>query len=144
MRPTVVVLAAVACGMAVAVQAQLTGNMQRQMGALESTFVTYFSGGVVIAVITLLARGANLTAAAGLPWYSFTTGLLGLVIIAGLSVSVGEMGLVSALVIITVTQFVVGAILNHFGWVGAVVDPIDFTKLAGMALLALGTYMVLR
>ena len=144
MRPALVVAAAVLCGVAVAVQAQFTGVMQRQMGTLESTFITYFSGGVVIGLVMLLARGGSLGAAAGLPWTVYTAGLLGLVIIGTLSLSVGDLGLVPALVLITVSQFVVGAIINHFGLLGATVDPIDFGKIAGFALLGVGTYLVLR
>ena len=138
------VAAAVLCGVAVAVQAQFTGNMQRQMGTVESTFITYFSGGLVIGVIILLLRGGNLGAAAGMPWYVYTAGLLGLVIIGTLSFSVGEMGLVPTLVILTVSQFVLGALINHYGWLGASPDPIDLSKLAGFALLAGGTFLVLR
>ncbi|MGH8925468.1 MAG: DMT family transporter [bacterium] len=141
---TLVILAAIVCGIAVAIQAQFTGTMQRQIGTLESTFITYFSGGIAIALITLALRGANLSAARGLPWYVWSAGLLGLVIIFTLSLSVGQIGLVPALVIITVSQFVVGAIIGHFGLLGATVNPIDLPKLAGMALLAAGTYLVLR
>lgn len=144
MRSGLVVIAAVVCGVAVAVQAQFIGNMQRQVGTLESTFITYFSGGIVIALITLLTRGGNLAIAPALPWYTYTAGLLGLVIIGSLSLSVGNLGLVPALVLITVSQFVVGAVINHFGLLGAEVDPIDTPKVAGMALLAVGTYLVLR
>lgn len=139
-----VVLAAIVCGIAVAIQAQFTGDMQRQVGTLESTFITYFSGGLIIALVTLAARGGNLAAARSLPWYVWSAGLLGLVIIFTLSLSVGEIGLVPALVIITVSQFVVGAIINHFGLLGAVVDPIDLSKLGGLALLGAGTFLVLR
>jgi transporter family-2 protein len=144
MRSGVVVAAAVLCGVAVAVQAQFTGVMQRQMGTLESTFITYFSGGVVIGLVMLLARGGSLAAATGVPWYVYSAGLLGLVIIGTLSLSVGDLGLVPALVLITVSQFVVGAIINHFGLLGATVDPIDLGKVAGFALLGVGTYLVLR
>jgi transporter family-2 protein len=140
----VVVMAAVLCGIAVAIQAQFTGTMQRQIGTLESTFITYFSGGVLIALVTLVARGGNLGAASGLPWYTFTAGILGLIIIGTLSLSVGNLGLVPALVLITVSQFVVGAFINHFGWLGSQADPIDMGKLFGLALLAAGTYFVLR
>jgi transporter family-2 protein len=139
-----VVLAAIVCGIAVAIQAQFTGDMQRQVGTLESTFITYFSGGLIIALVTLSARGGNLAAARSLPWYVWSAGLLGLVIIFTLSLSVGQIGLVPALVIITVSQFVVGAIINHFGLLGAVVDPIDLSKLGGLALLGAGTFLVLR
>ena len=144
MRSGLVVAAAVLCGVAVAVQAQFTGVMQRQMGTLESTFITYFSGGVVVGLVMLLARGGSLGAATGLPWYVYSAGLLGLVIIGTLSLSVGDLGLVPALVLITVSQFVVGAVINHFGLLGAVVDPIDLEKVAGFALLGVGTYLVLR
>ena len=144
MRSGLVVGAAVLCGVAVAVQAQFTGVMQRQMGTLESTFITYFSGGVVIGLVMLLARGGSLAAATGLPWYVYSSGLLGLVIIGTLSISVGNLGLVPALVLITVSQFVVGAVINHFGLLGATVAPIDVGKIAGFALLGAGTYLVLR
>ena len=144
MRSGFVVVAAVLCGVAVAVQAQFTGIMQRQMGTLEATFVTYFSGGVVIGLMMLLARGGGLSAATGLPWYVYTAGLLGLVVIGTLSLSVGDLGLVPALVLITVSQFVVGSLIDHFGLLGAEVDPLDLGKIFGFALLGLGTYLVLR
>lgn len=141
---TLVVLAAIVCGIAVAIQAQFTGTMQRNVGTMESTFITYFSGGIIIALVALAYRGGNLTAARNLPWYVWSAGLLGLVIIFTLSLSVGQIGLVPALVIITVSQFVVGAIINHFGLLGATVNPIDLAKLVGLALLGAGTFLVLR
>lgn len=144
MRSGLVLAAAILCGVAVAVQAQFTGALQRQSGTLESTFITYFSGGVVIGLVMLLARGGNLASATGLPWYVYSAGLLGLVIIGTLSLSVDALGLVPALVVITVSQFVVGALINHFGLLGATVDPLDAAKVAGFALLGLGTYLVLR
>ncbi|HEX5721298.1 MAG TPA: DMT family transporter [Acidimicrobiia bacterium] len=141
---TLVVLAAIVCGIAVAIQAQFTGAMQRQIGTLESTFITYFSGGLIIALVTLAARGGNLAAARSLPWYVWSAGVLGLVIIFTLSLSVGQIGLVPALVIITVSQFVVGAVINHFGLLGAAINPMDFSKLLGFVLLGAGTFFVLR
>lgn len=144
MRSGLVIAAAVLCGVAVAVQAQFTGTLQRQMGTLEATFITYFSGGMVIGLVMLLTRGGALSTATGLPWYVYTAGILGLVVIGTLSLSVGDLGLVPALVLITVSQFVVGALINHFGLLGAAVDPIDLGKIFGFALLGFGTYLVLR
>ena len=56
----------------------------------------------------------------------------------------GQIGLVPALVIITVSQFVVGAVINHFGLLGAAINPMDFSKLLGFVLLGAGTFFVLR
>ena len=144
MRSGLVVAAAVLCGVAIAIQAQFIGMLQRQMGTLESTFVTYFSGGMVIGLVMLVARGGSLGAGAGLPWYAYSGGIIGLFIIGAIARSVGDLGLVPALVLITVSQFVVGALIDHFGLFGAPVSPIDPAKVAGFALLGLGTYLVLR
>jgi transporter family-2 protein len=144
MKSALVAGAALLSGAAVAVQAQLTGVMQRQIGTLESTFITYFSGGIVIGLVMLLARGGGLGNAGGLPWHVYTTGVLGLVVIGTLAVSVGGLGLVPALVLITVSQLVVGAVINHFGLLGAAMDPLDLSKVAGVAFLGIGTYLVLR
>ena len=72
---SLVVLAAVVCGIAVAIQAQFTGTMQREVGTMESTFITYFSGGLMIALVAFAARGGNLAAARGLPWLRARRGL---------------------------------------------------------------------
>ena len=144
MKSALVVAVSVLCGVAIAVQAQFLGLLQRQMGTLESTFVTYFSGGIVIGLVMLIARGGNLGEGADLPWYAYGAGILGLLIIGSLSLSVGDLGLVPALVLITVSQFVVGAVINHFGLLGAAVSPIDLGKAFGFALLGAGTYLVLR
>ena len=132
------------CGAAQAIQAQFTGIIQRQAGALESTFITYFSGGMVVALVMLAARGGNLSATRGMPWYAWTAGIFGLIIIGSLSIAVGQLGLVETIVIATASQFVVGAVINHFGLLGSVVHPIDLGRIAGFALLGVGTYLVVR
>ena len=144
MKLALLIGVAILCGAAQAIQAQFTGTMQRQAGALESTFITYFSGGMVVALVMLAARGGNLSAARGLPWYVWTAGIFGLIIIGTLSLSVGQLGLVETIVIATVSQFVVGAVINHFGLLGAAADPIDLSRMAGFALLGVGTFLVLR
>ena len=144
MKLALLIGVAILCGAAQAIQAQFTGTMQRQAGALESTFITYFSGGIVVALVMLAARGGNLSAARGLPWYVWTAGIFGLIIIGTLSLSVGQLGLVETIVIATVSQFAVGAVINHFGLLGAAVNLMDLSRMAGFALLGVGTFLVLR
>lgn len=144
MRLLLVVLIGLVGGAAVATQAQFAGTLRDEMGTLESVFVTYATGGVVIALAMALARGGRLAAAQGIPWYNFTTGLLGLVIIAAIAIGVSRLGLVTGVVAITVGQFLVAAVLAHLGWLGAAQEPIDLARAAGLLLLAAGTYLVVR
>jgi transporter family-2 protein len=35
-------------------------------------------------------------------------------------------------------------VIDHFGWLGVARSPVDAAKVVGIALLALGTYLVVR
>jgi transporter family-2 protein len=141
---TPVILIAIVGGVAVTLQAQFMGLMDRSLGTLESMFITYGSGGLVIAMAVLVARGARLPALGGVPWWTLTAGLIGLVIVGSIGFAVPRLGLVAALTIVVAAEFISGALINHFGWFGAAPQPMDWTRLAGIGLLLGGTWLVLR
>ena len=64
-----VILALIAAigGIAVTLQAQFMGLMDEGIGTLESVFITYAGGGVLIALVMLVKRGGNLAAAPVVP-----------------------------------------------------------------------------
>jgi transporter family-2 protein len=41
-------------------------------------------------------------------------------------------------------QLAVAMVVDHYGWLGVERSPITVVKLAGLALLAAGTYLVIR
>ncbi len=135
---------AAAGGAATALQAHFMGLLDRAGGTLESVFVTYFSGGLLIGLLFLLLRGGHLLPAGGAPWYAYGSGLLGLVIVAALSYSTPRLGLVAAFTIFVAAQFALGAVLDHFGWLGAAVKPLGPSRLAGLLLLLGGVWLIVR
>jgi transporter family-2 protein len=131
-------------GVAVALQAQFMGLMDKTMGTLESVFVTYVSGGILIAIIMLVYGGGNLTAWHTVPWYTLTAGVLGLIIVGAIGYTVPRLGLLVALMIVVASQFLVGAMLDHFGLLGAPLRPLDLSRLLGMAALLAGIWLITR
>lgn len=131
-------------GIAVAIQAQFTGLLDQRMGTLESVFITYGSGGLVIGLLMLAWRGGNLVAWPNAPWYAFTSGLLGLVIIGSISYSVPRLGLAVAFTVLVAVQFLVGAVLDHFGLLGAEIRPLDLSRAIGIVVLLIGTWLIIR
>ena len=136
-------LAAV-CGVAVTLQGQFMGLMDQQMGTRESVFITYVSGGILIALIMLAARGGNLKAIQQVPWFAFSAGILGLVIVATIGYTVPRLGIAKAFTIIVAAQFLVAALIDHFGLMGAAVKPMDLSRLGGMACLVCGVWLMVR
>lgn len=138
------IVIAVIGGIAIALQAQLMGLLDKGIGTIEGVFLTYGSGGLLIALIMLLQRGGNLSAWQSVPWYAFSTGILGLIIVGAIGYSAPRLGLVTAFTIIVASQFIVGALLDHFGILGAATRPLELSRLIGMAVLLVGIWLIIR
>jgi transporter family-2 protein len=140
----VLVFLAVVGGVAVVLQAQFMGVMDQQIGTIESVFITYGSGGLLVGLTMLLLRGGNLAEWRNVPPYILITGILGLIIVGTIGYVTPRLGLVTAFTILIATQFVLGGVIDHFGWFGAEIRPLDPTKLFGMGVLLLGVWLVIR
>jgi transporter family-2 protein len=140
----VLVIVAIIGGIAAALQAQLTGLMDRGIGTIESVFITYGSGGVLVGLLMLAQRGGNLAAWQNVPWYALSTGVLGLVIVGTIGYTVPRLGIVAAFTIIVATQFVLGALIDHFGLLGAEVRLLNLPRLAGVVVLLAGVWLIIR
>jgi len=138
------ILVAIIGGVAVTLQGQFMGLMDGGIGTRESVFITYAGGGLVIALVMLAARGGNLRAWASVPWYALTAGLLGLVIVGTIGYTVPRLGLAVAFTIIVAAQFVMAALIDHFGWLGAAARPLGPSQLAGVGLLILSVWLITR
>jgi transporter family-2 protein len=138
------IVIAIIGGVAVTLQGQFMGLMDQGLGTRESVFLTYAGGGLVVALVMLAARGGNLRAWASVPWYALTAGLLGLVIVGTIGYTVPRLGLAVAFTIIVAAQFVMAALIDHFGWLGGQVRPMELTRLAGVLVLTLGVWLMTR
>jgi transporter family-2 protein len=74
------------------------GHLDRSIGTIESVFLTYGSGAVVIGLILLAIRGGNLGSWHIPPWYAYSAGLLGLVIVGCLGYATPRLGLAVILI----------------------------------------------
>jgi transporter family-2 protein len=138
------IIIAIIGGVAVTLQGQFMGLMDQGLGTRESVFLTYASGGLLACLAMLAARGGNLRAWHEVPWYALTAGLLGLLIVGTIGYTVPRLGLATAFTIMVAAQFIVAALIDHFGWLGAQVRPVELSRLAGIGVLILGVWLITR
>jgi transporter family-2 protein len=138
------VFAAVAAGAAITVQSQFSGDIGRRLGVLESAFVVHLVGLALAGILMAALRGGNLGAWRSVPWYVYTAGFLGVGIVAAISFAVPRLGLATTLTLTIVAQLFLGALLDHFGWLGAAPHPLSAARAAGLAILLVGTWLVVR
>jgi transporter family-2 protein len=138
------ILLATVGGVAVALQGQFMGLLDRTLGTRESIFITYAGGGLIITLLMLAFRGNHLKNWQAVPWYAFGSGIMGLVIVGTIGYVVPRLGVARGFTLIVASQFVIAALIDHFGFFGAVVRPLDLTRLFGLSLILLGVWIVVR
>ncbi|MFO8034687.1 MAG: DMT family transporter [Candidatus Bipolaricaulota bacterium] len=137
-------LVALVAGMAIAVQSLFSGMIGSRVGAAESSFIVHLGGFMLSGVVLLLIRGGAISQWHTVPWYALTAGFLGVVIVASVSFAVPRLGLAPTLTLAIVAQLLLGALLDHFGWLGASPRPLDVFRIIGLASVAGGTWLVVR
>ncbi len=138
------VLVAAVGGVVVTLQGQLIGIINKNVGTVESVFITYGGGGLIIGITMLLLRGGNLSSLKNIPNYVLLTGPLGLVIIAAIGYSVPRLGLVTAFTIMVASQFIIAAFIDHFGFLGADIRQINISRLVGISVMLLGIWLTIK
>ncbi len=137
------ILAAIS-GFAVTLQGQFMGLMDIGLGTRESVVITYVSGGILAALLAFLPGRLNLKADVALPWYAFTSGILGLVIVGTIGYVVPRLGAARGFTLIIAAQFLLAALIDHFGLFGATQRTLDLSKVFGLAIMLGGVWLVVR
>jgi len=138
------IIVAVIGGISVAFQAQMMGLLDKSIGTLEGVFITYAGGGLLIALVMIFMRGGNLAAWQSVPWYAYSSGALGLIIVGTIGYSAPRLGLVATFTIIVSCQFIVAALIDHYGILGATTRPLDLSRILGISLLLAGIWLTMR
>lgn len=139
----IVILVAAIAGVAVALQGQFMGTMNRSVGTVTGVFITYGVGGLLATILWLIKR-ESLEGVRRIPWYAWSAGALGLVIVAGIGYAAPRLGLSRTLVLTVAAQLVVAVIIDQFGLLGASQRTVDATRILGLALTVTGAWLVVR
>jgi len=131
-------------GIATAFQGHFMGIMEQRMGWKESVFITYVSGGILVAIVMLAVRGGNLGAWPKVPWYVFTAGILGLIIVTAIGYTVPRLGMAKAFTIMIAAQLIAAMLLDHFGLLGITVRTLNMYRVTGFVIMIAGVWMVLK
>lgn len=135
----------IACiaGIAVALQGQVMGVANRVAGTASTAFLTYGVGGIVSALIWAIRREPT-HVLRSVPWYGWSAGVLGLLIVGGISYAAPRLGLSRTLVITVGAQLGAALLIESFGMFGTAPRSIDASKVAGVLLTIGGVWLVVK
>ncbi len=138
-----IILIGLAGGIAIGLQSPMASMITQRLGIFESVFIVHL-GGAVIALIPMLIYGTKLSQWRSLPSYTLGAGFFGLGVIAAISFMIPRVGVAPALIILLAGQLLVGAILDHFGWLGLAQRPLDITRVIGLIVVLVGVWLTVK
>jgi transporter family-2 protein len=71
-------------------------------------------------------------------------GALGLIVIGAVSATIPRVGASATIILIVAGQLAIGVLIDHFGVFNTLVRPLDLLRVAGLALVLLGAWLVVR
>lgn len=144
---TLLILAALLSGAALAVQVGLNGELRiRTRSPLLAATISFATGTVILLGVLGVLRPElpDRTALAASPWWVWVGGLVGAGYVTAAAAFAPRLGAAPWLGLIVTGQILMSLVLDHFGLVGFPTHPLTVTRLVGAILLLCGVVLVLR
>jgi transporter family-2 protein len=139
-----IILIGIIGGISIGMQSPLASLITQKLGTLESVFIVHTGGAIVALIPLLLLGGGKLSQWRSVPTYALGAGAFGLVVIAAISFMIPRVGVAPALIILLAGQLLMGAILDHFGWLGVAQRPFDITRGFGLLVVLAGVWLTVK
>jgi transporter family-2 protein len=140
---TLLILATVLAGMASALQAATNGALSARIGLVPALVVSI---AVTVAAVLVLwiFEGSSLRGLfpPGASWPMYLGGVYGFGIIAALAVAFPRLGGAWTIALMVLGQGGMALAIDHVGVLGQPRDPITLTRLAGVALVVAGVFLM--
>lgn len=134
-------------GVAIAVQAIVNGQLRTAIGSpLVAALISFLTGTLLLLLLIIITRPAipSLVTLQQVSWVKWTGGLLGAFFVTAVIVSIQKIPSANLFALIITSQFITALLIDHFGFFGAMQTSVNPIKIAGVALLIAGAYLIIK
>jgi transporter family-2 protein len=130
----------------IALQAPINSTLGKRIGTLPAASVSFAIGTVVLVVLALIFGGGfgKIGEARHLSWVYLTGGVLGAAYVTSVLVTVRTLGAGGVVAATIAGQLTAAVIVDQLGILGVEKQVITAPRIAGVLLLAAGTFLVVR
>jgi transporter family-2 protein len=134
------------CGGLIAMQAPINSTLGKRIGTLPAASVSFAIGTILLVLLALMFGGGfgRLGEARHLSWIYLMGGVLGAAYVTTVLVTVRTLGAGGVTAATIAGQLTAAVIVDQLGILGVEKQVITAPRVAGIALLAAGTYLVVR
>jgi bacterial/archaeal transporter family-2 protein len=127
-------------------QVAVMGRFGDRIGSFEAFAVaSLLTAAIAVVTLFVVRRSvAGVGDALETPAWMWLGGLFGAFVVLTITVTAPRIGVAAVVALLIAGQLVMGALIDRYGWFGVDRVPLGWQRLLGVALLALGTALMLR
>ena len=145
MDRSVAILITAAAGGLIALQAPINATLGRATGSLGAALISFGIGTIALALIVVVAgQGGGVASIGDVSAVYLIGGLLGAVYVTCALIAVESVGAGGVAAGTITGQLIASVIVDRIGAFGLEQTPITFSRIAGVALLLVGTALIVR
>jgi transporter family-2 protein len=137
----------IVAGFGLSVQVGMNAELRKALQSANAAALVSFLVGTLALITLVLALRTPVpdrSTLAAVPVWAWFGGLLGAFYVASSTVVAVELGATTLLGLALLGQLSTALVLDHFGWLGLPENPVTWTRVTGVALLAVGVWLVSR
>ena len=142
MSPWLVVLMMMAGGAMMSCQAPINAALRNHVGIFESSLVSFLVGTLILVLVVLFAGKGSLGAVRNVAWWHLLGGLIGAIFVTATLLAAPQIGVTRMVMATLAGQMVAALLIDRFGWLGIPRQPIQLTRVAGVALLVVSVALI--
>ena len=134
-------------GATLALQVGMAATMRGHVGSpMAAALVNFAVGTMFLFIAVALGRGslAGLAQVGAAPWWAWGAGILGGLYITASAAFGSSLGGATFLALVVAGQMIAALALDHYGWLGFPVRPLDAWRVGGALLVIAGMLLLAR
>lgn len=140
----IIIFIGLAGGVAIGLQSPMASLLSQKLGIFESVFIVHMGGALIALIPLLIHGGGKLSQWRSVPWYALGAGFFGLLVISAISYMIPRVGVAAAITTLVAGQLIIATILDHYGMLGAVIKPLEITRVTGILIVLFGVWLTVR
>ncbi|MCY1574080.1 DMT family transporter [Staphylococcus pettenkoferi] len=131
-------------GVALGTQSAINGTFSRKAGTIETTFLTFITGAMLLTIIVLFFGHGNILAIFKVPVWQLSAVFFGILFVLFSVIAVPSIGIIAANITIIVGQLIAGIVIDNFGWFNSLVIPFDIKRFVGLLFMFVALYFIYK
>ena len=140
-------LLGIVAGFGITLQVGMNSRLRTLLqSANTAALVSFLVGTFALATLFVVTRAPvpDRNVISSVPWWAWLGGLMGAFYVAISTVVASQLGAAALLALGLLGQLTLALAADHYGWMGLPEHPITLARLAGVALLGAGVWLITR